>query len=252
MSLVGRAALITGAASGLGLSFSRALLEEGCGVNLVDLNRQEGEKQVQTLQKKYGRDKAFFSHCDVTDSSQLAATFKKTHEFFGRLDIVCNNAGVTSMSDWRKTLDINLRAVIDGTFLALKYMSTQKGGHGGLVVNTASFGGLVPMSFEPVYSASKHGVVGFTRSMFRLVDSDGVRVNALCPAFADTPMVSEGRKESPLFDSLVETTGLLTTDDVTQGLLQLIKDQDNSGEVVTITSKHGVRYEQFSYKAAKL
>ena len=251
MSVVGRAALITGAASGLGLSFSRALLEKGYGVSMIDVNRREGNKQVRILQDTFGRETAIFTQCDVSDGSQLASAFKKAFDHFGRLDVVCNNAGVSSRADWHKTIDINLNAVIHGTFLALEYMSTQRGGHGGLVVNTASFGGLVPMSFEPTYSASKHGVIGFTRSLFRLVDSDGVRVNALCPSFTDTPMVVEGRK-NPDFDKMLEVTGFLSIDEVTRGLLQLIRDEDKSGEVLTVTMKHGLRYERFRYEAAKL
>ena len=250
MSLVGRAALITGAASGLGLSFSRALLQEGCRVNMVDIN-PKGETQALALQEIYGNERTFFTQCDVTDSLQLAAAFKKTSTAFGYLDVVCNNAGVSSHGDWQKTLDINLRAVIEGTFLAVEYMSTRHGGRGGLVVNTASFGGLVPMSFEPVYCASKHGVIGFTRSLFRLMDSDGVRVNALCPSYTDTPMVAESMK-GPMFKSIVKATGLLSVDMVTQGLLRLISDKDKSGEVLTITTKHGIRYETFRYEAAKL
>ena len=240
MSLVGRAALITGAVSGLRLSFSRALLQEGCRVNMVDIN-PKGESGFST----------FFTQCDVTDSLQLEAAFKKTSTAFGYLDVVCNNAGVSSHGDWQKTLATNLRAVIEGTFLAVEYISTRHGGRGGLVVNTASFGGLVPMSFEPVYCASKHGVIGFTRSLFRLMDSDGVRVNALCPSYTDTPMVAESMQD-PMFKRIVKATGLLSVDMVTQGLLRLISDKDKSGEVLTITTKHGIHYETFRYEAAKL
>ena len=124
-------------------------------------------------------------------------------------------------------------------FIAVEYMSTRHGGHGGLVVNTDSFGGLVPMSFEPVYCASKRGVIGFTRSLFRLTDSDGVRVNALCPSY--TPMVAESM-QGPMFSNIVKATDLLSVDMVTQGLLQPICDKDKSGDVLMlmITTKHGL------------
>ena len=84
-----------------------------------------------------------------------------------------------------------------------------------------------------------------------MVDSDGVRVNAPCPSFTDPPMVVEGRK-NPDFDKMLEVTGVLSIDEVTRGLLQLIRDEDKSGEVLTVTTKHGLRYERFRYESAKL
>jgi len=120
-----------------------------------------------------------------------------TIKTFGRLDIMINNAGVgMKETDYlpgeKKTLerwpiiDINLTAVINGTILAIQKMKEQQ--TGGVIVNTASMGGLVPMSFSPIYSASKAAVVHFTKSLVHFNDLHKIRVNAICPSFTETKL----------------------------------------------------------------
>ncbi|KAJ0067086.1 hypothetical protein NL108_010980, partial [Boleophthalmus pectinirostris] len=91
--------------------------------------------------------------------------FQKTIETFGELDIVCNNAGILNETEWEKMVSINLTAMIRVAYLALEHMSKLHKGHGGVIINTASMAGLGPLPSCPVYTATKYGVVGFTRAM---------------------------------------------------------------------------------------
>jgi NAD(P)-dependent dehydrogenase (short-subunit alcohol dehydrogenase family) len=131
----------------------------------------------------------FLIHISTTTiAGNIVAAFDMHQQTFGHLDICVNNAGIGDVKSflddrsvdgkgsWRKTVDINLTAVIDGTRIAVQAME----GRGGVIVNVASAAGLYPSSSQPIYSASKAGVVMFTRSLSKL-KAKGIRVNALCP-----------------------------------------------------------------------
>ncbi|ELU05318.1 hypothetical protein CAPTEDRAFT_181194 [Capitella teleta] len=116
----------------------------------------------------------------------LSGAFQSVIKIYGHYDLLVNNAGIGSTPDYEHLLRINLSAVIEGTLSAMSHMRKDKGGRGGLIVNIASTTGLAPAPFAPVYAASKHGVVGFSRSFGPAVEPLGVKVLCLCPSFANT------------------------------------------------------------------
>ncbi|XP_011814984.1 PREDICTED: 15-hydroxyprostaglandin dehydrogenase [NAD(+)] isoform X2 [Colobus angolensis palliatus] len=139
-------------------------------VALVDWNLEAGVQCKAALDEQFEPQKTLFIQCDVADQQQLRDTFRKVVDHFGRLDILVNNAGVNNEKNWEKTLQINLVSVISGTYLGLDYMSKQNGGEGGIIINMSSLAGLMPVAQQPVYCASKHGIVGFTRSAAPTID----------------------------------------------------------------------------------
>lgn len=185
MSLQKCVALITGGVQGFGRAFTETLLKQGAKVAVLDINRQKGIALEEELKSTFGKDQVKFLPCDVTNTDQLHQCFEDVKSLFGSLNIVCNNAGILSskIEDTRKIIDINLTAQIQGTYKGIELMSKKNGGDGGVVINLASAAGVTIMRKEPLYTASKHGVVSFTRSFEYLssFEEDGVRVNCLCP-----------------------------------------------------------------------
>ncbi|MEE6460954.1 hypothetical protein FKM82_001150 [Ascaphus truei] len=161
----GKVALVTGGAQGIGRAMVEELLHKGAALALVDLNRIAGEQCKTSLDEQFGSHRTLFIQCDVTDQGQLKDAFRKTVEHFGRLDILVNNAGVNNEKDWEQTILVNLNSVIRGTYIGLEHMNKNNGGQGGVIINISSLAGLTPAAYQPVYCASKHGVIGFTRSI---------------------------------------------------------------------------------------
>ncbi|KAG8309972.1 hypothetical protein J6590_072740 [Homalodisca vitripennis] len=127
-------------------------------------------------------------------------SFQKTVSAFGGLDIVINNAGIFNDRFWELEVDVNLNGVIRGTLLALRFLGREKGGRGGAVVTTASTLGLQPCAAVPIYTATKHALIGFTRSFgdpFHM-NLSGVRVMAVCPGATKTDTHSDDIKKGLL------------------------------------------------------
>lgn len=190
----GKVALVTGAASGIGAAISKSLLDEGVkGIALCDFNEEEGMKLCSSLAKIYGSSKTRFIKCNVLHSHEIESAFEQTIECFGQLDIVLNNAGILNETETKLTIDINLTAVIIGTQLAVEtYIPKYRSNNEGVVLNTASILGLTTTPFTPVYSASKHGVIGLGKSYGcpEQYNKTKVRVMSLCPGFTATPLLS--------------------------------------------------------------
>ncbi|XP_078687823.1 15-hydroxyprostaglandin dehydrogenase [NAD(+)]-like [Branchiostoma floridae x Branchiostoma belcheri] len=255
MKLRGKVALVTGAAQGLGRGFTESMLQQGAKVALLDIKVLDGRKTTKELGLKYGQDKVLFLPCDVTDKGQMESAFQQVLSHFGQLDVVVNNAGVTEQENWELVLDINLRSVIQGTYLGLHHMSRERGGGGGLIINIASMAGLIAMFHGPVYTATKHGVVGLSRSLgtpFHF-DRTGVRVCALCPTMTDTPIqpprVASTPEEQVKLDAHWAYTdsqgGLLKVSEVVAGFLQLVEDDSKNGAVMRVTKQKGVDYQPY-------
>ncbi|KAH0946942.1 hypothetical protein HN011_001222 [Eciton burchellii] len=193
MEIKGQVALVTGAASGIGKAYAIELLNQGAKVAICDINTEEGEKLVETLAAKYGKDRVIFSQCDVTDYPQFEESFQTTIAEFGHIDIVINNAGIMNDRFWELEVDINLNGVIRGTLLAQRFMGTDRGGQGGIVINTGSNVSVNPYVSVPIYSATKAAIVSFTRAFGDQyhVDLTGVKVMALCPSATDTKLVRD-------------------------------------------------------------
>ncbi|XP_056141179.1 15-hydroxyprostaglandin dehydrogenase [NAD(+)] [Lampris incognitus] len=251
----GLIAVVTGAAQGLGRGFSEILLQNSVKVALLDANEAAGARVKEVFDKQFGSDKTLFLKCDVQSEEQLRVAFQKTKETFGQLDIVCNNAGIIDEKNWEKAVSVNLLGTVRGTYIALEHMNRHTGGQGGVVINVSSMAGLGPILSSPVYTATKHAVVGFTRAMAASssVSGYGVRFNVLCPAFTQTDMLNALRSPeragqfSHLVDAaqtLTEKFGILSVSEVAKSFLQLVTDETKNGEALMIHGK-GSQYVSF-------
>jgi 15-hydroxyprostaglandin dehydrogenase (NAD) len=241
----GKVAVITGGASGIGLAAAKLLAANGARLVIADIQSDAGWAAVREIEASGGQSR--FVRADVTRREDLERMLDYAVEQFGRVDIVDNNAGVSEMgldffapgSDaWAKTLATDLEAVIRGTQLAVQQLRRQ--GDGGVVINTASMGGLIPMATSPVYAASKAGVIHFTRSLAYLAN-EGIRVNVICPTYTDTSLV-RGQGEEVIEYMKQEVGGLLTPEQVAEGVLELIRDDSRAGAVMRVTVRKGIDY----------
>lgn len=186
----GKTAVITGGASGIGLALGQTLAERGALVVLADLNR--GALEVASASFPPSQ-KVRTAWVDVRDPHQVQGLMEGTFRDLGRLDLVVNNAGISvdgefqdlSLEHWKGVMEVNFWGVLYGCRAAYPLMIRQGGGQ---IVNTASLAGLIPGGLTSVYSASKHGVVGLSLSLRSEARLYGIRVNALCPGYIQTPI----------------------------------------------------------------
>lgn len=208
MSHTGKVAIITGAGSGLGQAAALKLAEKGASIVVVDLVEATGQETVKQIEALGG--KAIFVQADVSKAVDVENYVKKTVEEFGRIDMFFNNAGISgvkliehTIEQFDQIIDINLRSV----FYGLKYVITEmlKTG-GGAILNTASTAGIVGVQAVAPYAATKHGVVGLTRTAAIEYGKDNIRVNAIAPGTIETPMVVQFGKDNPeVFKATVDS-----------------------------------------------
>lgn len=195
----GQVALVTGASSGMGLATAEAFAKAGAAVVLA-ANHAEGVNEAAERLLSQGH-KALAITCDVADEAQVAAMVDQTVATFGRLDMAYNNAGIqappTDAADepaeqYDRVTAINLRGVWACMRHELRQMRAQGSG---AIVNCASIGGLIGLPGRAAYHASKHGVIGLTRSAALEYAPRGIRINAICPGTFNTPMVAKMLRE---------------------------------------------------------
>jgi NAD(P)-dependent dehydrogenase (short-subunit alcohol dehydrogenase family) len=195
MSVVeGKVAIVTGAAEGMGEATVRLFAEAGAKVLAADVNVEAGEATVQRIVDAGGA--ASFFRADVSKAADVEAMVQAAVERYGRIDCAVNNAGVSPdneplanliESEWDRVIGVNLK----GVALCLKYELTQMlaQGDGGAIVNIASVSGFRPQPNNGAYNASKHGVIGLTKTASLEAAPLGIRVNAVAPGGIDTPMI---------------------------------------------------------------
>jgi NAD(P)-dependent dehydrogenase (short-subunit alcohol dehydrogenase family) len=190
--LTGKVAFITGGASGIGLGMARAFLAEGMKVALADWSDAHIDSAKEQLS---GNNAAHFIKTNVAERDSLRAAAQETLEVFGKIHVLCNNAGVNGggtaasedFDDWDRALSVNLGGVVNGTKIIVPIIRAQ--GEGGHVVNTSSMAGVVPLPGLAAYSTAKYAVRGFSESLRMQLAPKGIGVSCLFPGATRTALV---------------------------------------------------------------
>jgi len=234
ISLKGKVAVVTGAASGIGFGIAKRLAEADAAVALLDINEERGYTSERELKKSDYRAK--FYRCDVTSNEQCAEVAKKIYEDFGRIDYLVNCAGVIvrknvvdlSEKEWDLVLNVTLKGVYMVSHHIIPYMI--KSG-GGAIVNIGSGWGLKGGPNAAAYCAAKGGVVNLTRAMAIDHGKDNIRVNCVSPGDIDTPMLRNEAKQLGIpWEEFVKEAAdrpiarIGTPEDVANAVLFLLSD----------------------------
>lgn len=196
-----KVAIVTGGSNGIGRATAIAFAQHGASVMVADIDQALGEATVAHIRENGGQ--ASFATCDVTRSADVQALVETTLATYGRLDFAFNNAGIeiedSKLAEGTEsTFDAIMNVNVKGVWQCMKYQipAMLKNG-GGAIVNTASVAGLGAAPKMAVYSASKHAVIGLTKSAAVEYGKKGIRVNAVCPAVIDTEMFRRAAESDP-------------------------------------------------------
>jgi NAD(P)-dependent dehydrogenase (short-subunit alcohol dehydrogenase family) len=246
MLLHEKVALVTGGASGIGRATALRMAQEGARVFVADRDGSAAARVAQAIAGAGGEARAIT--CDVTADAQVAAMVHAALEAWGRLDCAFNNAGVSPAEalpladvppeEWARVLRVNLT----GVFLCLRHeIPAMARGGGGAIVNTASIAGRIALPRAGAYVASKHAVVGLTRSAALDHAAQGVRVNAICPGYVETPLAArsiERRREAIL--ARVPLGRIGTVEEIADAVVWLCSDRARfvTGEALAADGGH--------------
>lgn len=226
-----KVALVTGGNSGIGKATAIKFAQEGAKVVIAARRIDEGGQTVEQIREKEGE--AIFIKTDVSQAKEVEALVHETVAMYGRLDFAFNNAGTggggplheLAEEDWDSILDVNLK----GVWLCMKYQIIQmleQGGGG--IVNDSSLTGLTGYVRSPVYAASKHGVIGLSKSAALQYVKLGIRINVVCPGVIMTPMIegafASGPEVKEWFESKQPTGKVGNPEDVAQAVVWLCSD----------------------------
>jgi NAD(P)-dependent dehydrogenase (short-subunit alcohol dehydrogenase family) len=223
--LEGKSVLITGAGSGIGRAMAERFAEEGASVMLADISGREHEVAASIGES------ATAVHCDVADPDSVASLYDACRARFGRLDVLCNNAGLTGpagrtheyrLEDWDQVMGVNVR----GAFLVLRgALAMMLDNGGGAVVNTASISSFVYSPGSAVYPPSKGAMLMLTRQAAMEYIRDGIRVNAICPGITKTPILDAAPVGPEVLAEAVPMGRLGTPEEIASLALFLASDE---------------------------
>ena len=246
MKLADRTAFVTGGGRGIGRAVALAFAREGARVLVVARTSAEVEGVAAEIRAECGGESAAHVVCDVADARSVGRAFAEAREFFGRgADVLVNNAGVAESAKFSETTDEfwqrHIAVNLSGTFYCMRAALPSMVERGwGRIVNVASIAGKTGAPYIAAYSASKHGVLGLTRSVALEVAMKGVTVNAVCPGYVDTPMTARalenieaktGRSRAEALDSIKRMSPqnrLITSEEVAAVAL-LLASEDGRG-----------------------
>lgn len=262
MGLEGRVAVVTGGASGIGRGICLALADEGAAVVVVDIERERAEDVAETLWKKGVRAEAM--DCDVTNPKSVEALAERVFAEFDHVDILVNNAGVSvqgdlhtlSEGDWDWVMGVNLKAIYLTVESFVPKMMAQ--GDGGWILNTASEHaiGLPSLGRSPIYTASKHAVVGLSDVMRRDYAKKGIGVSVLCPGLVKTDIYDSARNRPKRFGAGERITPAVGEKFMEEGMApeavgRIAVDGMRDGDFFIITHSHIREYvEQRAHQLA--
>jgi NAD(P)-dependent dehydrogenase (short-subunit alcohol dehydrogenase family) len=195
-----KTAIITGGGSGFGREVALQLAKKGTNVSVVDISKENGEETARLCRELGGE--AIFIQADVGKVEDVKKYVEHTVNTFGKIDLFFNNAGISgsgvrtiecSIEEFNSIVDVNLKGVFYGLKFVISEMLKTRGG---VIVNTASLGGLVGMPTLGVYSATKHAVIGLTKTIAGEYGRENIRINAIAPGTNETPMVKAYPKEA--------------------------------------------------------
>jgi NAD(P)-dependent dehydrogenase (short-subunit alcohol dehydrogenase family) len=233
-ALGNKVALITGAGAGIGAGIAELFSEAGAAVVIFDINSETAAEMNRKIEKTRPGS-SFAVQGDVSNEDDVKAAVEKAVEKFGRIDVLVNNAGIDvsgvapemSSGEWDRVLNVNLK----GAFLFSKYAIPHMRGRGGAIVNISSVHALVSNEGYAAYDASKAGMLAMTRTLALDHGRDGIRVNAICPGYINTPMTEEWFKEQPDSEATLKQVlafhplgRIGTTRDVAEAALFLASD----------------------------
>lgn len=225
---------LTGGATGIGRATALAFAHEGARVAVCDVSEAQAQETVKLITDAGGT--ALFIKTDVASASEVESAVQRTVAEFGGLHIGINNAGIEGSRDkathdydeatFRRVIDVNLT----GVFLCMKYQiqAMRESKAGGVIVNTASFLGHFGMQFHLAYVTAKHGVMGMTRAAALEYARSGIRINAICPGFIDTPMTAaRNEKDQQIMDryyAAIPAKRVGQPDDIAKAILFLASE----------------------------
>ncbi|MDH3199357.1 MAG: SDR family oxidoreductase [Myxococcales bacterium] len=206
-SFAGKVAIITGSAQGIGKALAEELGDRGCYLVLADINGALLEKVASDLRAAGADVEA--TKVDVRDPRQVEVLIRGAFQELGRIDYLFNNAGInvlaelldTSLGDWNRLIDVNLRGVVHGVHAAYPLMCEQGFGH---IINIASVAGLAPTPAEGAYAATKHAVVGLSTTLRIEAAAFGIKVSVVCPGAVDTPILHASKHVKFDSDAITE------------------------------------------------
>ncbi len=244
MMLAAKVALVTGGASGIGRATALRMAEEGARVLVADRDGAGAERTAAAIVQAGGAARGIAA--DVTDEAEAAAMVQAAIKSFGALHCAFNNAGVAPAEaqplaeipaqEWARVLDVNLT----GVFLCMKHEIAAMTG-GGAIVNTSSIAGRIALPRAGAYVAAKHGVIGLTKAAALDHAKDGVRVNAICPGYVETPLASRGierRREAILARMPLGRIGMV--EEIAEMVVWLCSDRASfvTGEAIAVDGGH--------------